>query len=168
MTIRKHEGKGVHFFIDDYQFEKVWRNWKRYGAMLSKFDAVMTPDFSLFTPWPKAVQIWNHYRKHFVGAYLQEKGIRVYPTICWSDESSYEWCFDGEPENACVCVSSVGTQRRPESKRLFQLGYDAMLERLNPKTIIFHGMIPKECRGNIVQIKTFQENLREAVMDVRN
>ena len=163
--IRDHAGKGVHFFLDDYKFERIWLNWKRYGDMLSKFDAVMTPDFSMFTDWPKAVQLFNHYRKHFIGLYLQQLGVRVYPTIGWSDEESYDWCFDGEPENACVCISSVGCLKKKDVKSLFLKGYDAMLERLHPKTIIFYGDVPKECRGNIVRIKTLYGNLREATMD---
>ena len=159
-AIRDHTGKGVHFYVDDYRFEAIWHNWKRYGAMLSKFDAVMSPDFSMYTDWPKAVQIFNHYRKHFIGRYLQEQGVRVYPTICWSDESSYDWCFDGEPVNSCVSVSSVGTQHNPVSRKLFLKGYDAMLERLKPETIVFYGDVPKECRGNIVNIRPFQDKFK--------
>lgn len=68
--------KGVHFFVDDEHFERVWRQWRRYGELLSDYAAVMTPDFSMFTDWPVAVQIYNHYRKHFVGAYLQMLGVK--------------------------------------------------------------------------------------------
>ena len=28
----------------------------------------MTPDFSLFTDYPVAVQLYNHWRKHLLGA----------------------------------------------------------------------------------------------------
>lgn len=163
----KRKDCGVHFFIHDYRFERVWRNWKRYGTMLSEFSAVMTPDFSTYTDWPKALQIYNHYRKHFVGAYLQTLGVKVYPTISWSDKDSFEWCFDGEPVCGTVCVSSVGTQKRKETKSLFLDGYNAMIERLNPQTIIFYGNVPKECMGNIVRIKPFQEKFREVKCDGR-
>ena len=161
-TCKDRESKGVHFFVDDYQFERIWRNWKRYASVLRQFSAVMTPDFSTFTDWPVAVQLWNHYRKHFIGAYLQSQGLIVYPTISWSDESSYDWCFDGEPEGGTVCVSSVGTQNNAESKMLFLNGYQAMVERLHPETVIFYGNVPDECEGNIVKIKAFQDKFREA------
>lgn len=91
------EGKGVHFFIDDYQFNRIWNAPDRYLDMLSKFTHVMSPDFSTYTDFPKAIQIYNHYRKHWVGVYLQMYGIDVIPTISWSDRDSFEWCFDGEP-----------------------------------------------------------------------
>lgn len=160
-------GKGVHFFIDDYQFERVWRLWPRYDEMLSQFDAVMSPDFSLYTDFPKALQIYNHYRKHYIAASLQLAGVKVYPTIGWSDKESINWCFDGEPVGGTVAVSSVGTQNNEERKRLFLWGYDAMCEVLNPETIIFHGSIPKECRGNIVRIKAFSEKFKEVKVDGR-
>ena len=38
---------GIHFFIDDYQFERVWRSPRRYTELLRPFQCVCTPDFSL-------------------------------------------------------------------------------------------------------------------------
>ena len=124
---------------------------------------MLTPDFSLYIDFPVALQIYNHYRKHFIGAYLQSIGVKVFPTIAWSDENSYTWCFDGEPIGGCVAVSSVGTQADADSKRLFMRGYDAMLERLNPETIIFYGGVPAGCRGNIVRVAAFQDKFKGGV-----
>lgn len=164
---KSRTGKGVHFFIDDYQFERVWRQLPKYAGILAQYEAVMTPDFSTFRDWPHAMQIYNHYRKHYIGAYLQSLGVRVYPTISWSDEASYSWCFDGEPVGGCVCVSSVGTQRDAESKRLFAAGYAEMCDRLEPETIIFYGKVPDDCKGNIIRIKSFQEKFDEVKIDGR-
>lgn len=161
-SCRDRSGKGVHFFVDDYQFERIWTDWTRHGKLLSQFEAVMTPDFSMFTDWSRAAQIWNHYRKHYVGAYLQSQGVRVYPSICWSDEASYDWCFDGEPVGGCVAVSSVGVIKNREVRRLFLKGYDEMLRRLEPETIIFYGNVLDECKGRIVRIRAFQDKFKEA------
>ena len=160
--IKDPNGVGVHFFVDDYEFDKVWNQFNRYMRMLSKFDAVLTPDWSVYTDWPVAVNIWSHYRKHYVGAWLQEMGVKVFPTIEWSDKESYKWCFDGEPVGGCVAIGSFGTQKDVEARKLFVYGYDAMLERLQPETIMFWGSLPKECRGNVVKMdKGFRWN-REA------
>lgn len=153
---RNREGKGVHFYLDDYQFERVWFELDRYYYLLRGYEAVMSPDFSLYSTWPDAMNIWNHYRKHYVAAYLQHGGIKVIPTICWNDTDSFKWCFDGEPVNSCVSVSSVGSQMSESERKGFMLGYDAMLERLQPSSIIFYGSVPKECRGNIIHIESFQ------------
>lgn len=157
---KKRADYGVHFFLDDYYFDRIWNQFDRYMGMLADFKAVLSPDWSLYRDWPTAVNIWNHYRKHYVGAYLQDMGVKVYPTIEWSDRRSIRWCFDGEPEGGCVAVSSVGTQRSKESKKFFLYGYYAMIERLCPETILFWGNVPRECKGNIVRMEALQDKIR--------
>lgn len=120
----------------------------------------MTPDFSLYTDFPKAIQIYNHYRKHWIGAFLQSWGISVIPTIAWSDKESFKWCFDGTPKDSIVAVSSVGTQKAKDTKKMFLQGWEAMIENLHPKKIIFYGNVPQECNGNIIQIEPFQNKLK--------
>ena len=158
------EVHGIHFFVDDYQFNRVWTNPDAYLGMLRRFQAVCTPDFSTYTDFPKAVQIYNHYRKHWCGAYWQENGIRVIPTISWSDEDSFEWCFDGEPQGGIVAVSSVGTQGNPECARLFEAGFDEMVQRLHPSQIIMYGNIPDVCMEygiGIYEIKAYHMKWRK-------
>lgn len=162
------EEKAVHFFLDDYQFDALWRNPDRYVDKLSKFRYILTPDFSTYTNFPKAIQIYNHYRKHWIGAYLQEYGCRVIPTISWSTPDSYDWCFDGEPEGGTVAVSSVGCMNSKEKKALFLAGYEEMVRRLQPETIIFYGSVPEECMGNIVRILAFTDKFNEALCEMRD
>lgn len=154
------EEKGIHFFLDDYQFIRIWNKPDNYVSMLQKFKCTLSPDFSLYADFPQALQIYNHYRKHWIGAYLQMKGIKVIPTICWSDSNSFEWCFDGEPVKSCVAISSVGCMMNQKCKERFLTGYKEMVNRLQPIQIIFYGDVPEECEGNIIGIKTFQEKLR--------
>ena len=154
-TSKEQSDTCVHFFVDDYQFARVWNNPDRYIKLLSEFKCVCTPDFSTYVDYPKAVQIYNHFRKHWLGAYWQMCGIKVVPTISWSDKGSFEWCFDGEPKHGTVAVSSVGAQSNRNSKDLFLSGYDEMMKRLMPETVIFYGTIPKECYGNIVGVLLF-------------
>ena len=159
---REPENKAVHFFLDDYQFNRVWNDPDRYIDLFRRFRYVLTPDFSLYTDFPKALQIYNHYRKHWLGAYWQLNGINVIPTVCWSDKESFEWCFDGEPTQSVVGVSSVGTQKSKDTKRKFLDGYFEMVDRLQPTQIIFYGNVPEECNGNIVRVKQFTDKWNEA------
>ena len=69
-TDKRRSAHGIHFFVDDYLFERVWNDPARYALLLSDFRAVMTPDFSLFTDYPLPVQLYNHWRKHLLGAVL--------------------------------------------------------------------------------------------------
>lgn len=162
---KQRENKAVHFFLDDYQFNRLWTNIDRYVPVLSQFQYVLSPDFSTYTDFPKALQIYNHYRKHWVAAYLQDYGVKVIPTISWSTPDSFEWCFDGEPVGGTVAVSSVGCMKNAEAKRLFAEGYEEMVRRLQPEKIIFYGNVPPECAGNIVRIKAFQDKFKEALCD---
>lgn len=158
LSTRNFKNKGIHFFIDDYQFNRLWAYPDRYIGVLSKFKYVMTPDFSIYTDFPKAIQIYNHYRKHWLGKYFQEHGIPMIPTISWGGEESYEWCFSGEPTEGCIAVSSVGCNR---NKMGFLAGYREMLKRLDPAQIIFYGQIPEECEGNIIRLSAFQEKFEK-------
>ena len=97
----KHpENKVVHFYLDDYQFERVWSLPERYVDLLKQYRAVLSPDFSMYVDFPRVVSMFNHYRKQWCGAYWQEYGIKVIPTVGWSDEASFEWCFDGLPKHS--------------------------------------------------------------------
>ena len=48
---------GVHFFVDDYQFRAVWENPVRYADVMSRFGAVLTPDFSTYVDMPQILQM---------------------------------------------------------------------------------------------------------------
>ena len=159
----QRERYGVHFFIDDYLFQRAWHDPPRYALFLRSFPAVMTPDFSMFADYPRAVQIYNHWRKHQLGAYWQQSGMTVIPSIGWIGRDSYSWCFDGEPVGGTVAVSSVGTQKGKEGRRMFLDGYNEMLSRLKPGKIIFFGEVPRECEGNIEHHAPYYETFTRSL-----
>ena len=150
----KNTKYGIHFFLDDYQFNRIWNNPDKYIELLKQFKCILSPDFSMYTDYPKAMQMWKHYQKHWIGAYLEKQGIKVIPTIGWSDEESFKWCFDGEPKKSIVAVSSIGTQRYEESRELFLKGYAEMKRKLKPKIVLFWGNIPEELNNekNIIHM----------------
>lgn len=152
---------GVHFYVDDYQFARLWNRPDDYIPLLKKFAVVCTPDFSTYTDMPMAMQIYNHYRKHWLGAYWQYHGINVISTVSWSTPESYEWCFDGEPTNSIISISSVGTQADKEAVGLFNQGCREALKRLQPAQVLWHGKCPEEFDWNIVRIEPhYQEIVR--------
>ena len=83
---KQPETKGVHFFLHDYQFERVWNYPDRYTELLSRFAFVLSPDFSPYADMPKALKIYNVYRNRWCARYWQEYGIQVIPTITWGGE----------------------------------------------------------------------------------
>lgn len=46
----------LHFFIDDYQFERLWSRPADYLELVKSFEAALTPDFSLYMDMPLPMQ----------------------------------------------------------------------------------------------------------------
>ena len=141
---KEPQDKIVHFYLDDYRFECVWNNPDNYLDALRRFKAVLSPDFSMYSDFPRAVSMFNHYRKQWCGAYWQKHGINVIPTIGWTRPDSYEYCFDGIPRNSLVCISTVGMFFDKEHRDKFVIGYHNALDILKPKKILFYGKLYPE------------------------
>lgn len=139
LTCDAPNGKSVHFFLDDYKFERVWNQPDKYMFYLTQFDYVASPDFSMYIDMPIAIQLFNHYRSHWVGAYMNKNGIKVIPTVSWSTPDSYEWCFDGMPEGGTSIVSTVGVLRKEESFNIWKDGMAEFIKRKHPEQIIIYG-----------------------------
>ena len=149
------EGKAVHFFIDDYQFNRLWNSPEKYMEKLKQYEVVLTPDFSPYADMPLATQIFNHYRKHWVGALMQEYGIKVVPTIRASrDERSLDFYLDGEPKGGVVCISSMWTADE-EAREYFLREYETMRKTLKPEKIYVYGNEVEGLKGNIEYIQPF-------------
>lgn len=129
---------GVHFFIDDYQFARVWNRPQDYLNVLMPYDCIFSPDFSIYDDMPTAVKIWNIYRSRLIGAYYQDKGLRVIPTIEWSDAVSYNYAFEGVEKGSTVAISPVSCKKDPVLTKQWKDGVDEMIARLEPSTIIVY------------------------------
>ena len=140
---------GVHFFVDDYRFEGIYNNPKRTLTKFSQYAFLLTPDFSTYADMDLWRQIESVAKNRWVGAYWQNKGLIVIPTISWSSPRSYEFCFDGVEQNAIVAISTLGCRT---SKLQFLRGYEAMLQKLSPETIICFGTPFTEMLGNIISV----------------
>ena len=160
----------VHFYIDDYQFDRVWYAPEKYMQFLKQFKGVIAPDFSLYANMPKAMQIWQCYKARVLTRYWQENGIDVIPNATWSDEASYSWCFDGLPQHSAIAVSSVGCVKNPRALLNFCKGFQEMDKRLSPTKILFYGVIPESLKDDkrIIQIAThMQLNLQNLSKEVK-
>ena len=135
----KRRDAGVHFFIDDYQFERIWNAPYTYIDKLAEFPCVLTPDFSLYLDMPMAMKVWNVYRSRQVGQIMQDMGLQVIPTLQWAEESTFSFCFDGLPDGGTVAVSTVGVMKNKDSQVIWKAGMDEALRHFEPKNIILYG-----------------------------
>jgi hypothetical protein len=137
-------GAAVHFFLDDYRFETVWSKPERGLSRCSSVGAALTPDFSLWRNMPRAMQLWQVYRSRWCGAWLLHHGVQVVPTVSWSTPDTYSFAFAGLARGSVVAVSTVGVQRDAEARELFAAGLAAMIDRLQPTTVLVYGKPPTE------------------------
>lgn len=128
----------VQFFVDDYHFESVWGSPKKSMLLVGKTGNALSPDFSLFVGDPLAIQIWNTYRNRWLGRYWQERGIKVIPSITWSDEESYDFCFAGVEKGSTVAISTVGANKK-DTRQGFIDGFEIMLEAIEPELVLVYG-----------------------------
>ena len=141
---------GVHFFVDDYRFDGIYRNPEKTLKKYSQYKFLLTPDFSLYANMPLWLQLSNVAKNRWVGAYWQSKGLNVIPTISWSTAQSFKFCFDGVEKNSIVAVGMIGSKRNNHFE--FMMGYEKMLEYINPEAIICFGEPFTEMKGNLIKI----------------
>lgn len=141
--------KIVHFFLDDYKFEAIWNNPDDRIERLSKYKAVISPQFSIYSDMPMSMKVYQTFRNRWCGAYLQSKGIKVIPSLAWGEPDTYWFCFDGIEKGSIVAVSTIGVRKE---KELFLNGYYEMLRKINPSAIICYGETFDEMKGNIIAV----------------
>lgn len=155
------ENTGCFFYIDDYQFETLWNHPNKYIENLRKCGAVISPDFSVYTDFPKAIQIYNVYRNLWLTKFYQDRGVKMIPNVTWSiseDENDYLWELNCYPKNSVIAVSIIGGLKFKET---FIKNYDRMLEILKPSKILIFSMSdnPCELKGNVeyIRIRRFKK-----------
>lgn len=133
------KGVGVHFYLDDYQFERVWNSPHEYIPRLLQYDCVLSPDFSLYMDMPMAMKIWNIYRSRLIGQMIQNEGGTVIPTLSWAEPETFTFCFDGLEPGGTYSVSTLGIKKRDAAMAIWTAGMDEAMKVLEPKNIICYG-----------------------------
>lgn len=159
-------GKTVHFFLDDYKFEPMWNKPIKTLQPIINIGRALSPDFSIYADYPRALQIYNVYRNRWLGRYWQEFDVKVTPTVAWGDKSTFDFCFMGVPKNNPVAIGTVGL-RSNESKRLFCEGFEKMCEVLEPSALIVYGESEpldfSKYVDNVVKFESYWAKRRQAL-----
>ena len=139
--VRTHKRRdaGVHFYLDDYQFERVWRRPEKYMELLREFPFVLSPGFSIYTDMPLSMKIWNNWRRQFVAEFWQRNGLTVVPTVMWGEERTFQFCFDGIEPGGTIAVSTQGPAMSKRGREFWMRGMKEAIRRLHPDTILHYG-----------------------------
>lgn len=131
----------VHYFIDDIFFEQIWnpRYTERDIKILTRFNGMFTPDFTL----DPRLSIWqeqfNVFRSRAIGQLVQKRGGNIIPIVGWSFRRSFDYCFCGLSEGGTVAISTNGVFREFVSSRMFMEGVFELERQLHPEVICIYG-----------------------------
>lgn len=153
----------AHFFTDDYRFERVWNNCEKYLDILENFKYVCSPDFSCYSGMPYVLQLWQVYRSRAISHFLFANGISVIPTVTWSGEESFDFCFDGLPQNSTLAVSTNGCFTQ-NGKECYRIGFEEMCKRLNPYNVLVIGReIHVDVNIEVTFLNSFGQEMSERI-----
>ena len=148
----------IHFYEDDWRFEKLWNNPQKYLSIIKRFKGIISPDYSLYYDMPLMYQGWNTYRGKALGYWLQENGVEIIPNVRWGDERTFELSTLGVEKNKTIAVGTHGCIKTIEGKRMFIRGFDYVVQALKPKNIIVYGRMPDKifCLAKMYGINLIQ------------
>lgn len=148
---------GVHFYIDDYMFERIWTSPEKYVEKLSKFPCVIGPDFSQYSDMSYPMRMWNCYRNRALSSYFQNNGVNLVPNVTWSLPDSYDYSFSGISKGSTIAINCTSIIHCNLSKYLWYKGYNEAIKRLNPSLIIRYGTVMDD---ELKDISVYFENER--------
>jgi len=158
----KDYNQWVHFFEDDYLFERLWRNPERYLEILKRFNGIILPDWSLYRDMPFVMQLWNIYRSRAIGFWLQLNGVSVIVNIRYADRRTYKYCCDGVPRHCVIAVGTHGTIKNREDRKYFTEGLNYVIRILEPIVIVVYGSAPDDIfdkyRRKSIKIVVFESD----------
>lgn len=134
----------IHFYEDDYKFDGrntgIWNNPFKLLDIAKHFAGVITPDFSTYADFPEPIKRYNIYRMRAFDYWLVRNGISVVHNVRWGTEETWNYCWDGIPQNSVVAIGTVASGLRQLINRpLFETGLFEMVKVLNPSSIIVYG-----------------------------
>ncbi|RMD72111.1 MAG: DUF4417 domain-containing protein [Cyanobacteria bacterium J149] len=135
----RYNDKTLHFFTDDWRFNCVWDNPRKYNSTIKKYQAVITPDFSLYLEDPEPVKIWNVYKNRWLGNYWQSQGLTVIPSVNWANHDSFNYCFEGIEKGSTVAITTNTVRKGDLSHIYFFEGINELLRYLQPSKVLVFG-----------------------------
>ena len=161
----KDYNKWIHFYIDDFHFDKVWNNINRYVDIFKKFNGVILPDFSVYRDMPLIMQYWNIFRSRTIGVYLQSLCIKVIVNVRYGDERTYEIACLGISKHQTIAIGTNGAIQNKVDRKFVDDGFDNVIKKIEPRVIIIYGGITKHikdvCENKHIQIVNFQNDQYE-------
>jgi len=128
---RKNRMTGTyHFYVSDDRFEQVWRD--PVDIANSACYAIVEPNFSVYTDMPKAVALWQMFRKRWITRWLQSIGIRAFVDLNIAHKHD-DLRFIGVPEGWKAYCTRAYSARLDETL----IEYEQAVRHAGGGTILF-------------------------------
>lgn len=114
------ERKIVHSFLFDDSLEKEYENPMKFIQRISGYYGATSLDFSMHPGMNKWSVIQAVAKSRWFGRYLQSFGIKVFPTVGWIDENSYDICFAGLKNGSTFFISTLGVNNEISRPMFFK------------------------------------------------
>lgn len=154
--------EAIGFYEKDINFAEVLRSPQDYIDDFGRFEALISPDCSLYRDAPLTVQLANIYRNRAIGSYYQRRGQYVIPQIRWGNEYTYttkyfpeKIAFIGAEMHSIVAIGTYGCFDGKENKYYFSAGLEAMMETLEPQIVLVYGSMPEKIFGQYMSYAKF-------------
>lgn len=128
---RKDKMKGTyHFYVEDYRFEALWKD--PLDVANSACSAIVEPNFSVYDDMPRAVAIWQMYRKRWLARWYQSVGIAVFVDLNISERHA-DLRLMGVPAGWKAYATRAYSERLDATVR----EYEAAVEQAGTDSILF-------------------------------
>ena len=130
---------GVHYYIDDYQFERVWRMPERYISKLRKYKCVIAPDYSVFLDTSVTLNAWTIYRSSVLAYYFQQNGIEVIPNMSVSFGKTKMASIEALPDKSVLSVCTLKANHNYFTQRIMRQYIREVIDAKHPTTLMIYG-----------------------------
>lgn len=129
----------AHFYRADRLFWPIWNSPQKYLKKLGLFQAVCSPDFSLYLDDSVAVQLYSIYQSRWLANYFIINELNVIHTAIWGLDLNSE--FLGFPTGQFFTVDTPNRKQQlaKESEDQYCEGLKILLNTTEPKKLFVYG-----------------------------
>lgn len=147
----------IHFFEADNLFTRIFCNPCKYLPFLKNCKGVVGPDLSQYTDMPAEMRYRHAWCNVTMSAYLQDKGVTIYPNVTWSKTDSFFYSCQRNLANSVIAINSNAVHSSSLSLYRWKIGYKFVIQELHPIHIIRYG---QPVDGEMTDISSYHVNER--------
>lgn len=123
-----------------------------YKKRFSGINFFISPDYSMFGDMPIWLQIFNLEKSRIVSIWLTlELSAIVIPNITFSNENSFDYCFDGIAKESVVAISLKGSSNPGQNHDLTIKAIKQTVDIIKPRAIIVYSVAKDEATTFMVK-----------------